>query len=357
MLGEEFVMCKISLIVPVYQMEKYIMQFLKSIEKQKLREIEVILVDDGSTDASPNILDEFTSKDERFKVIHQTNSGVCAARNTALSCAKGEYVYIVDSDDWLADDALERLWTEAVHTNADVIYGQTICERLGRAFLEKPFPRAFCTDNKETIKQIQCALMNNNYIYVQCPEFDTIYYLGGAPWRAMLRRNLLVEHEIKYDLSLKSLGEDIIFWQQVYEYVNRVAYIEVPIYHYRMLQDSLSHGYKENLFEIYKKVFDKEEQFLYEYKKDKDYWIAYYARVITYINQSMEQYFLNNCNPKSKKERYKEFKNIIKEHPFCSSIKFIPMSMFVEYKKKLIILLLKRRMYRLLWILKAIFEK
>lgn len=350
-------MYKISLIAPVYQMEKYIKQFLESIMKQSLQEIEVILVDDGSTDASPSILDEFANKDKRFKVIHQMNSGVCAARNTALSYAKGEYVYIVDSDDWLADDALEKLWSEAVRTNADIVYGQTICERTEGAFLEKPFPGAFCTDNKETIKQIQCALMNNNYIYAKCPEFNTIRCLGGAPWRAMFRRNLVIAHEIKYDVSLKSLGEDIIFWQHVYEHVNRVAYIEVPIYHYRLLPDSLSHGYKENLFEIYKKVFDKEEEFLYEYKKDKDYWIAYYARVITYINQAMSDYFLNSYNPKYKKDSYQELKKMMQTEPYCQAVKIVPIDIFVNCRRKIILLLLKGHMYRLFWILKSKFGR
>ena len=82
---------------------------LDSIEKQTLREIEVILVDDGSPDNCPQILDEFVQKDSRYKVIHQKNAGVSMARNAGLAQATGKYVYIVDSDDWLVENALEEL--------------------------------------------------------------------------------------------------------------------------------------------------------------------------------------------------------------------------------------------------------
>ena len=115
-------MVKISIVAPVYGVEKYIHQFLDSIEKQTLREIEVILVDDGSPDNCPQILDEFVQKDSRYKVIHQKNAGVSMARNAGLAQATGKYVYIVDSDDWLVENALEELWNEAERTNADLIW-------------------------------------------------------------------------------------------------------------------------------------------------------------------------------------------------------------------------------------------
>ena len=105
-------MCKISVIVTVYNKEKYLEQFLESIKKQQLQDIEVIIVDDGSSDACPQILDEFAGKDERYRVIHQPNRGVCDARNNALSYAEGKYIYIIDSDDRLVDDALENMWKD-----------------------------------------------------------------------------------------------------------------------------------------------------------------------------------------------------------------------------------------------------
>ena len=174
-------MVKISIVAPVYGVEKYIHQFLDSIEKQTLREIEVILVDDGSPDNCPQILDEFVQKDSRYKVIHQKNAGVSMARNAGLAQATGKYVYIVDSDDWLVENALEELWNEAERTNADLIYGDYYLEKEGRTELIHIFDKNFQSENVKTIKAMHCAVNNNDLSSpVKCQEFDRINHFGGA---------------------------------------------------------------------------------------------------------------------------------------------------------------------------------
>ncbi len=345
-------MCKISVVATVYNKEKYIGEFLESIEKQRLQDIEVILVDDGSSDACAQILDDFARKDERYKVIHQPNRGVSDARNSALNHARGEYVYIVDSDDRLADNALETMWKEAERTDADVIYGQVICESVSEATIEKTFTKAFCTESRESIEAIQCALNNKNHIYVSSPDFSAIYCLGGAPWRGMFRRTIVSENCIRYDTDLKNLGEDVLFWQHIYEYVTRVAYIEVPIYRYRMLDDSLSHGYKENLVETYRVIFNKEEEFLYEHKKNQKHWDAYYFRVIIYIHQAMPFYFQNGNNPKGEKERFEEMKILLRTKPFSVAIKKTSLKTLVSWRGRVAIIILRLNLFRLYWLLK-----
>ena len=102
---------KISIIVPVFNVEKYLSECLNSLINQTLKDIEIICVDDGSTDSSPSILEEFRNKDERIKVIRQENSGVSVARNNGLAIAQGEYVGFVDSDDWVDADFFEKLYS------------------------------------------------------------------------------------------------------------------------------------------------------------------------------------------------------------------------------------------------------
>ena len=114
---------KVSVIVPVYNVEKYLRSCVNSILNQTLNDIEVILVDDGSPDASGVICDELAKADERVKVIHKKNAGVGAARNDGLSLAQGEWVIFGDSDDWFETDALEQLVSEGEKTKADVIFG------------------------------------------------------------------------------------------------------------------------------------------------------------------------------------------------------------------------------------------
>ena len=109
----------ISIIVPVYNSEKYLGACIDSILSQYFRDFELILVDDGSRDSSPHICDDYTQKDSRVKVIHKENGGVSAARNDGLDIAKGEYVTFIDSDDWVERDYLSTL---SNYRNYDIVF-------------------------------------------------------------------------------------------------------------------------------------------------------------------------------------------------------------------------------------------
>lgn len=110
----------ISVIVPVYNVEKYLSKCIDSILAQTYKNLEIILVDDGSPDNCPKICDEYAKKDNRIKVIHKENGGLSAARNVALDIAKGEYIGFVDSDDFIAEDMYEVLYNLAEKYNAEI---------------------------------------------------------------------------------------------------------------------------------------------------------------------------------------------------------------------------------------------
>lgn len=103
-----------SVIVPIYNVEKYLDRCIQSILGQSYRDYELILVDDGSPDGCPEMCDAYASQDSRIKVVHKTNGGLCSARNAGLAVARGEYIVPVDSDDWLVDGALEAIWNKAI---------------------------------------------------------------------------------------------------------------------------------------------------------------------------------------------------------------------------------------------------
>ena len=112
---------RVSIVVPVFNVEKYVIRCLKSIEKQTYKNIEIIVVDDGSTDRSGQLCDEEALIDKRIKIIHQKNQGLSAARNMGLVCSLGEYVCFIDSDDKVADDFVEKLLTTAVISGAEIV--------------------------------------------------------------------------------------------------------------------------------------------------------------------------------------------------------------------------------------------
>ena len=111
---------KVSVIVPVYNVEKYLRQCLDSIINQTLKEIEILCINDGSTDSSPEILKEYEEKDSRIKIINKKNAGLSAARNQGLELAKGEYVSFIDSDDWINETFCEALYTAAKKYDSDI---------------------------------------------------------------------------------------------------------------------------------------------------------------------------------------------------------------------------------------------
>ena len=131
-------MPKISVIIAVYNVEKYLRQCLDSVVNQTLKDIEIICIDDGSTDNSPKILERYANKDDRIKIITQQNQGQSVARNKGIEVAKGKYISFQDSDDVWLPQKLEKQITKAIETNADVIIAV-----MSGNFMQRGVPASF----------------------------------------------------------------------------------------------------------------------------------------------------------------------------------------------------------------------
>ena len=114
----------ISVILPIYKVEKYLKKCIESILTQTYKNLDIILVDDGSPDKCGEIIEEFRKKDKRIRTIHQNNGGLSAARNNGIKIANGKYIVCIDSDDWIEKDMIEVLYKNIVNTNSDI----SICE-------------------------------------------------------------------------------------------------------------------------------------------------------------------------------------------------------------------------------------
>lgn len=343
-------MPSISIIAPVYGVEKYIHQFLESIKSQSFEDIEVIMVDDGSLDNCPAILDEFAKDDPRCKVIHQPNGGVSVARNTGIAAATGEYIYIVDSDDWLAENALSILWSEAQKTHADLIYGDWISESNGRSYYQKCFPNAFSTQSEDAIRKLQFAVNANNHrVNLRSDAFEYVAHMGGAPWRGMIRHDIIRENHLRFDPYVRGLGDDVLFSLSLYDHVQKVAYVDKPIYHYRKLDASYSHGYKADYLVTLSRIFEKQEEFLRSTDKDDFAWESFYIRVLIYLDQGMARYFLNENSGKSKAERYREFRETIQSEPYHHAIAKAPVRYMTNRRIKTGAVLLRMKLTGIYW--------
>lgn len=204
----------ISVTVPVYNTSKYLRQCLDSLKAQTLKDIEFILVDDGSTDDSGNICDEYVENDSRFKVIHQANGGLSAARQIGLNNACGEYIIVCDSDDWVEPNMYESLYAKAKETNADIIACGYIAEyNSGRSI---PIQYWFKEKN---------GIVDND---------DYLWHGAHSSWVKLVRRSLLHCSGASYAPGI-NLGEDALI---VFKYMRanpKIVQIRGNFYHYRRL--------------------------------------------------------------------------------------------------------------------------
>ena len=222
-------MIKVSVIIPVYNTEKYLRKCLDSVCNQTLQDIEIICVNDCSPDGSLEILKEYASNDNRIKIINFTeNKGVAVARNTAIEQAKGEYIGFVDSDDYVDLDFYEKLYNKAKETNSDFA--------VGRIQMEDEF--GVKRDIQFVNNFFQKIYMNKLYFY--------IFYTAG-----LYRANLLCAHSIFFSKGLV-YGEDRLFPLQVGYYANKLSILEDTVYHYVRNNDSITIGKKnENIIKSF----------------------------------------------------------------------------------------------------------
>ena len=156
-----------SIIVPVYNVEKYLDKCLASILEQTFKDFECIIIDDGSPDNSNIIIDKYVKLDQRFKVIHQKNMGLSAARNAGLDIAKGDYIVFVDSDDYIADDYLEKFALKIADTDADMV----ICGLI-EVYKDYEKNKVFTAESIKVIKQNILADVWPSYVWNKCYKKD-----------------------------------------------------------------------------------------------------------------------------------------------------------------------------------------
>ena len=211
---------KVSVIIPVYNVEKYLRECLDSVVNQTLRDIEIICVDDGSTDSSLEILREYAEKDSRVKVYTQENINAGAARNTGLSNATGEYLSFLDSDDFFELNAIERMYECAKIRKAEIVVYQvsTFYENTGRPpFLDLRY-------NKKLLPEKEV------FSYSEI-EQNAFLAIKSLVWDKLIKRELVT----KYDLHFQSVNvfNDIYFAYTALLSAESITILEEQLVHYR----------------------------------------------------------------------------------------------------------------------------
>ena len=283
-------MVKISVIVPVYNVEKYLKKCLNSLINQTLNDIEIICVDDGSTDSSIEILKEFELKDDRIIVISQKNEGAATSRNKGINLAKGEYISFVDSDDWLELDAFEKLYANAKSNDSDIVLFNSVEIHSDK------------TKNRIYFKS-EDTIDYNNFVFDF--NYNKRLILNGmfVIWSKIYKTSFLKENNLCF--YNHPIFNDVQFHIESMIFAEKISYLPEILYYYNKLNVNSIQSQKNNsnkrlvIFEIFNQV----KSFLLNNNLWNDFEIEFYEFKIRQSNEN-----LNKTHNKFKEEFYNKMR-------------------------------------------------
>lgn len=260
-------MKKVSIIIPVYNVQNYLEECVKSVIEQTYKNIEIILVDDGSTDNSGKIADTFAIEYENITCVHKENGGLSDARNCGLDNANGEYIFFVDSDDFLPLNACEILVKAIEEKDSDYIVANYInCDEDGTLWNKPAFEQGKYKSFKVEIKDYE----------------DSFYIMNSSVCNKIFRKSFLDKHKVRFTVGVPA--EDAIFTMNCFINSEKVYYIPDIIYCYRQRRSASS--ISTNCNEKYFKGISKAYKIIYDLFNDNnelEFYRFFYAKSMTYI--------------------------------------------------------------------------
>lgn len=276
-------MIKISIIVPVYNVELYLHECINSIMNQTYNNIEIILVNDGSTDNSSKICDDYEKKDNRIKVIHKNNGGPMEAIIYGISVATGDFIGFVDSDDYIESNMYQTMIEAAISTNSDIVQCDIIHE--GESYSRKVLNNAKnILLNKDEIMQELLPQIVNFWKY-------SPLLMSPSRCNKIFRRELLIDNIKYYDARI-NYGEDLSMIFSILFDCERVLLLKDCLYHYRVNLNSITTTYKRE-FSTNNQRLVQCIQKICEQKDNEGYFMSYCNN---YYNYLLLQEVINECN-------------------------------------------------------------
>ncbi len=258
-------MVKVSVIIPIYNDEKYLQESLNFIINQTLDDIEIICVNDGSTDNSLDILNNFSKQYDFIKILNQENSGVGVARNNGMKIAEGEYVYFFDADDYIVPDALEILYNNAISNQSDFVIF-----KAGKFYDNGNYRFPVIGFLDDLLNQSDYNSLTFSPLDVKQKIFNDYYF---APWFKLYNRNFLRKNSLNFqDVSSYN---DVFFHIRSFLKANTISYVPEYLYYYRIDNiNSLTHDHSKhlNIFKVIDRVesFLNDENFIDDFKNEFD---------------------------------------------------------------------------------------
>lgn len=295
----------ITVVLPVYNVDKYLDRCMECVVNQTYKNLEILLIDDGSMDSSPRLCDDWASKDSRIKVIHKKNEGLGITRNRGIENAKGEYICFIDSDDYIALDLIEKAYRKAVDAEAEiVVWGITIVNQLDSVIkIERPcvnpsvyegtdvqerfLPYAMGMREKKTDKQ-------KNYPMSACCRLYSMQLIHRVGWRMESEREII--------------SEDLYSLLKLHKDVKRIAILPEAGYFYCQNQNSLTHVYRKDRYERIKDFYNKSIALCEELNYGDDIKTCLGVSYISYTIAAMKMILASSMK---KSDKIEEIKKIV----------------------------------------------
>lgn len=334
---------KVSVIVPVYNTEAYLCCCVNSILNQSMGEIEVILIDDGSTDQCPQICDQFAQRDGRVNVVHQRNRGVSAARNQGIRAAAADWIMFVDSDDWIEADAVKILYEKACSGQYDMVCAP-LSNSLAKENLEDGIAGEYFT-------ALQAEFLLRRILHFNEGEIDL-----GYSWGKIYKKSVMVAYNCFFPDGLK-LWEDQIFNLSVLQHMDKVFILNTEIYHYRMRDDSAVHSIHADQSSIYQTYHSELYSIMKEHQLFEGFEQYYYFQVSKGILALSTIYSLNVRGLGGFCEAVQHLKKFAEEPSHAGAIDAIRMDFIPKRAAKVGVWLLKRHLYRVIMLIRCVQNK
>ncbi len=240
---------KVSVIVPVYNAEKYLERCVESLRNQSLEDIEIILVDDCSTDSSLEMCNKMAMEDSRIKVIHKVNEGAGYARNAALEIATGEYIGFSDSDDFVQPEMFETLYDKAVKYGSDLVMSGVLFvdgnmfRGDGECVRKTYFDKDTHFDTMESLRELKMGIVG-----ATPKDHDDSKY-GMSIWKNLFKKEIIEQNHIAFQSEREMLSEDALFMIDYISCIKKATGINHAFYCYCRNEGSISKSYKKDRFE------------------------------------------------------------------------------------------------------------
>ncbi|MCI5934040.1 MAG: glycosyltransferase [Lachnospiraceae bacterium] len=334
---------KVSIIVAVYKVENYIDECIQSLVSQSYKNIEILIINDGSPDRCDEICKQWEDKDSRIRYIYTKNKGVSRARNIGIDHSSGSWICFVDGDDYLCENAIQNL-VYGINNETDIVIGDYFVKQGNLQYEEYFYSKAVTINNERKMDIIRDAMLG-----IRREKIGP-----GVPWGRLYRKSLIDQYSIRFPVGLKRM-EDVVFNLYVFNKMRNICYLHQIVYYYRIRSDSAVRDYDWNYVESILRFINEIDIFAKDNNFFNDEWIQIYQnKKIQLFSECVRSAYCRKECTVSLRERINSMKKIEKQ---IMNFSYNEIKVYFSKKQLLVLFLLKHKMYFLLWLILYLKQK